>query len=50
MNDDECVLISIDTKDRVAIGEYSRGVYIYNDITNLIKTLKLKKSIREEVG
>lgn len=32
MNDDKCVLISIDTKDRVAIGEYSRGGYSYNEV------------------
>ncbi len=31
-NDPECVLISIDTKDRVAIGNYSRGGYNYNEV------------------
>jgi hypothetical protein len=32
MKDEGCVLISIDTKDRVAVGNYSRKGYNYNEI------------------
>jgi len=32
MNDSKSILISIDTKDRVAIGNFSRGGYNYNEI------------------
>jgi len=35
MGDGNCVLISIDTKDRVAIGDFSRGGYSYNEVKAL---------------